>query len=444
MSSIKRIIAYWEYLKGSFPEFPMHKRIFHSIVMLSIATIIFALLRNIFFDSLAPLWLYIVLIFLQVPILYYSRFQNAFKVCYPIWIMSCYTFIIITFFLQGGFNIAIWNLILIVLFTTTLVSHRRYQIAWFVIHCCIFLSLLYVEYYHYELIVNNTVSREIFYFKIAYYSLAAFAIFQIYTNFIITNYTNKRKKLECQRAESEIRGERLKILNEQKNKLISIISHDFNTPLNNIKRYLYLMKQVEVDDATRKQLENELLLVTIDTQNLLMNLLAWSKNNMEGIQFSPEIVNVNDAIIYTKDLYRDIANEKNISLSYQIDNDVHVMGNYEMIDIIIRNFISNAIKFTAEGGKVIVSAIREANLYKLVVADNGVGFSESQLQKLFVSTVDSTPGTRHEKGAGIGLSIAKEFVEMMNGSIGFTSNPGKGTEFFIYLPAVDYKEEEEL
>jgi signal transduction histidine kinase len=120
------------------------------------------------------------------------------------------------------------------------------------------------------------------------------------------------------------------------------------------------------------------------------------------------------------------------------------MGNYEMIDIILRNFISNAIKFTAEGGSVIVSATRDKDLYKLSVLDNGKGFPESQLQKLFVSSVESTPGTRHEKGAGIGLSIAKEFVEMMNGRIGFNSQLNNGTEFYIYLPAVDYHEDHDI
>ncbi len=431
---LRFIKSYWNHLKGHPSDFSMQSRIYHSICLIIMAIMVynipFSLILGLYEATIATL----VLLIFQYVIFYLSRYRNRTYLSFSLFIIISNSFFGYIYFSNNGINGSSLLSLSISYFMVLLVVPRKHYGIWTTLYTLLVGGLLYTEYFYPALITDSYDTRADRFIDIGSTFLMSMILFLSCLTFVINNYN-----LEKQTAEDKTLV--LKKLNDQKNKLISVISHDFNTPLNNIKRYLHIMQQMEVSTEERNQLERELMQVTMDTQNLLLNLLNWTKNNMDSMNHTTEIVNIHDALADTVQLYRKIAGEKLIFFDYNISPEVNVEGNYEMIDIIMRNLISNAVKFTHEGGHIIIDASEENGFYRLSIKDNGSGIPESQQQTLFTTHTAPSYGTRNEKGVGLGLSLCKEFTEAMNGQIGYESEPGIKTEFFICLPAVHFKED---
>lgn len=229
----------------------------------------------------------------------------------------------------------------------------------------------------------------------------------------------------------------LKILNETKDKFFSIISHDLKNPFNvmvTLTKYL----SDNFDQIDREDLKNGL----IDIKNsvnrsfeLLTNLLDWARSQTGKIKFSPKDVSIYELIISSIYLLKINADKKNIKLKMDVHTDLHIMADYNMLETIIRNLISNAIKFTKEGGTVTVKAIKQHQNTQIIVKDTGVGISKEDIEKLFrIDVSHTTVGTGEEKGTGLGLILCKEFAEKHGGTVSVTSQVGKGSTFIITIP----------
>ncbi len=233
------------------------------------------------------------------------------------------------------------------------------------------------------------------------------------------------------------REKQLSALNETKDKLFSIIAHDLKSPFTSILGFSQLLiENIRKYDITK----TELFLGYINSHSkstftLLENLLSWAKSQTGKISYQPEKLNFNEIVKQVIDLSSLVAKVKKISLNYFLSENVTVFADKNMLDSILRNLISNAIKFTNEGGTIDIYAISENDAVEITVSDNGVGMTEEVMKKLFSIDKNHTSiGTNNEKGTGLGLIICKEFVEKHGGKISVESLVGEGTSFKFTLP----------
>lgn len=261
--------------------------------------------------------------------------------------------------------------------------------------------------------------------------------------FIRKSYDRERAAAEEKAATIELRNEQisrqkdqLELSNAEKNKLLSIVSHDMRAPFTHIQGYLQLLQQVEIGSKERLELEKELLNATDQTIEMLSNLLYWSRSQMEGVAVNLAEANLLTIINKTLEIEKTLAAKKHISLSYQVDDNITVVADANMLQLVIRNIISNAIKFTPQGGIINIHIEVLKGLCNIVVADNGMGIDPEKQKTLFTMTSGSTYGTDNEKGVGLGLPLCKEFMERQGGHINFESTPGKGSVFYISIPLV--------
>tara|TARA_B100001115_G_C15728929_1_gene354909 strand:- start:150 stop:875 length:726 start_codon:yes stop_codon:yes gene_type:complete len=224
-----------------------------------------------------------------------------------------------------------------------------------------------------------------------------------------------------------------KELSAQKDRLFSIIGHDLRSPLSGIEGFLNVMDHGGVPDEERKIMQNELLRLTRNSRALLDNLLRWAKRDTKAYEASR--VDYPKLIKMVGEHLRPLSDAKGISLQILIDEgEGTVTGDSDMLEMIIRNLISNAIKFTPKGGWIKVRAYEMESELKLEVEDNGIGMTEEQRKKLFSPHREVGLGTNKEKGVGLGLMLCAEFLNYMSGTIEVRSVKDKGSCFTVRIP----------
>jgi PAS domain S-box-containing protein len=238
--------------------------------------------------------------------------------------------------------------------------------------------------------------------------------------------------------ELKLSESRLQTLNAQKDKFFSIIAHDLKSPFNTILGF----SEILVDQVKEKDFEGIDKYAAIIQQSsnrafdLLMNLLEWSRAQIGKMDFNPEYFEMVSLIEETCSLLDDNALQKSITIQKQLPHNLPVFADLYMISTVLRNLISNAIKFTNAGGEIIVSAGEAATEIVVSVKDNGVGISKDRIGKIFsIGESESTPGTAKEKGTGLGLILCKEFIENHGGRVWVESTEGQGSEFYFAIPS---------
>ncbi|KOH43997.1 PAS domain-containing protein [Sunxiuqinia dokdonensis] len=246
---------------------------------------------------------------------------------------------------------------------------------------------------------------------------------------------SERKQAEQILLENEIR---LRQLNATKDKFFSIIAHDLKSPFNSIIGFTNLLAE-QIEEKDYEGIDKYVNIIEHSAQNamdLLLNLLEWSRTQSGRTEFNPEFVDSVGLINEAVDLLNDAAQQKSINIIKEIPHDAPVFADRYMISSVLRNLISNAIKFTHPGGQILISAREENQELQIAVTDNGVGISNESQNKLFrIEESYSTLGTLNEKGTGLGLILCKEFVEKHKGKIRVESEEGKGSQFLFTIPA---------
>jgi signal transduction histidine kinase len=246
------------------------------------------------------------------------------------------------------------------------------------------------------------------------------------------------KELLVQKEELLKMNDELHELNASKDKFFSIIAHDLKNPFNIIIGLSSLLKEEERsgDPATVRESVSVINSSAVQTYRLLENLLDWANSQRGKISFNPESINLSKIIEEEFNMLYDIAKDKNIVLRSYVDNSYAIEADRNMVKTILRNLISNAIKFTHRSGNVEVRAAIRDNNAEITISDNGIGMSEETMAKLFrIDANLTTLGTENEKGTGLGLFLCKEFVEKHGGTISVESKPGNGSVFRFVLPA---------
>jgi signal transduction histidine kinase len=229
----------------------------------------------------------------------------------------------------------------------------------------------------------------------------------------------------------------LQDLNATKDKFFSIISHDLKGPLNSFTSFSGLLMN-HTDSLSKdeiKMLAKDLDKSLKNLFSLLENLLEWSRSQTGNIQFKAEPFDLTAVLEENKNLLHGQAHNKKINIVNTVQGDLPVQAHRHSVNTVIRNLISNAIKFTPEGGMITLAVAQTKEELKISVSDTGVGMSPEVLEKLFrIDSKHSTKGTADEKGTGLGLILCKDFIEKNGGKIGVESKEGKGSVFYFTLP----------
>jgi len=256
---------------------------------------------------------------------------------------------------------------------------------------------------------------------------------------VVANDQIQEKNVILQLKQEEIitQNEKLNELNATKDKFFSIIAHDLKNPFNSILGFSELLVTNLSVISPEKLLK---MVTTINTSaksafKLLENLLEWARTQTGKIEFKQERTSLKSVFDNVSDITQSIALNKNISLGFELTKDIEVFVDRNMVNTILRNLITNAIKYTHKGGTINVMAGVNEHQTSISVIDNGVGIDPTMIDKLFkISEKVSTAGTEKETGTGLGLLLCKEFVEKHGGQIRVTSEWGKGSEFVFTLP----------
>ncbi|KQC02808.1 sensor histidine kinase KdpD [Pedobacter sp. Hv1] len=427
MKSLKNYItAQWSSIIGTELQFSLEARIFHAISILAIFT---ASINSIINFRLGLIFYGLIMLPLIAVLglgYYLSRYRNKMNIAIGIFAVVFNLLCGATYFAtEGSGSVNLFTFILIIFLLSLLTSKKQFSI-WIPLNILLVIGFFVLEYFYPELVKPLYPDRRHRLVDIAQTWVEVAGMIALITMYIQNNY-NREKEL----AKSRLIA--LEEINETKNKLFSIVAHDLKAPLASVENYLSLLNKIDLDPEEKKTIEQNLLTSTRQTSAMLQNILHWSKDQMQGITVNLSPIPLLKTLHQTILLQQTLASEKNIELDYSIDNEIRVIADPDMLQLIVRNLLNNAIKFSSTGSQINLSIQQEANKCILKVTDTGIGISEEDHFNIFSLKNKGTYGTDQEKGVGLGLMLAKTYIEQQNGEIWFESNLNKGTTFFVSL-----------
>lgn len=242
--------------------------------------------------------------------------------------------------------------------------------------------------------------------------------------------------LEEKNLELRQKNLRLEESNANKDKFFSLIAHDLKSPMTGFLSLAELFENT--DDMQPEQFKEFIRQFRASAENLfqlLENLLTWARIQRGLIEHAPQWANLGDMIHQNITLMAQNARQKKIALVNSVAREVFVYADTHMLEAIIRNLLSNALKFTKPGGSVDITTADAGDFVTVSVSDNGIGMTEEKCVKLFqIGMKIQSKGTADEKGTGLGLILCREFVEKNGGAIGVESRPERGTTVWFTLP----------
>jgi signal transduction histidine kinase len=233
---------------------------------------------------------------------------------------------------------------------------------------------------------------------------------------------------------SEEEKSRFSSLNTIKSKLLAIIAHDLKSPVHSLKAITGLMRMEALSQKEQAELTAEVEHKVNDVNRLIENLLYWANAQMDGAKLAIESISLSAAVDTVKNLVSTIYKHKNINLKVEVNPQIFVEADAQALQIIIRNLLANAYKFSSENSYIHLRAAEEKGLVTTAITDTGVGISAERIHKLF-NVASTTEGTSSERGTGLGLLVCKEYINLQGGKIWVESTEGEGSTFYFCLPS---------
>ncbi|MCF8304585.1 MAG: hypothetical protein K9I94_15025 [Bacteroidales bacterium] len=251
----------------------------------------------------------------------------------------------------------------------------------------------------------------------------------------------KKMEQEVEKRTTELKAseQKLKEMNATKDKMLSVISHDLKNPFNSLMGFTNLLRN-EYDDYSDEEKRKMIRILDNTLQNtyeLLENLLAWASSQYGNLTLKKSDIDLGEIAEEVIRQHENLATDKKIKLHNQIGSGIKVYADSNMASTIIRNLVTNAIKFSPKDEEVKLYAAAEDGFVKVTIEDHGKGLAREEIPRLFSGDKDQKlkkEGTASERGTGLGLNISREFVEMNGGNIWVESEPGKGSRFIFTLP----------
>ncbi len=386
-----------------------------------------------FFVASLPAWVSLVVLYLNFYIRYEAGMITYF-VLYPLATSIVY---------MSGMNLGvelyfIMNGILAVFFLP-LISQMLFSVGLSMVSY--FVLVVINKDYNYQLHTSN--------FFLYLFNQVTAIIFIFYALFLIKKEnnlyqfgilaTNKalqetNDKIEKQKQEIEQKAAELSELNLLKNKLFSVISHDMKTPMYALRNLFRGMQQQDMSGEEIKAIIPDVVNDLNYTTGLMENLLHWVKNQMDAANISPIELDIEEIAEDAIHVHKLQANTKKISIKKEVVGNFRVIGDKDMVKLVLRNLLSNAIKFTPENGKIVIRIKRENSFCRVSIIDNGIGMDSAAMAKIQENNYYSTNGTSQESGTGLGLMLSKDFLSKNGGELFVESEPGKGSVFSFTLP----------
>ncbi len=385
-------------------------------------------------------WLCMVSLVFIAGLYYLSKIRRKSSIAITLFCIVCNVTFVYCYFYDSGIlgpNLLLFALSFFIIIT--IVPKTQYKI-WVPVNMLVVFSVLAVEYYWPELAPDLYLSSlaKTIDFGVTYLVSAILIFLSI--SYMRRNYEHERlsveqrnREIEAQKDEILLQKGALEYMNREKDRLLSIVAHDIRMPLSSIQGYLEILNSIGLDEEEKQLIEGQLLQITRDTSEMLMNLLSWSRTQLKGSHVQLKAIDVNEVLKDWLKIESAIAVKKGIRLRMLTAGQLHVMADYDMLHLVIRNLVSNAIKFTPEGGEVIISTRYRGSDGMIIISDNGIGITAEKQQHLFQLNASTTYGTNNEKGIGLGLLLCKEFTEKQQGNIWFESEFDKGSVFYISL-----------
>lgn len=393
-------------------------------------------LQNIKYDVVA-----LSAFFLHLSAYLMVRIRQSFYWAVGLYGLVGYLLLFYAFMHSGGFNGAINYAYLILFVTLAVVVPPHFRYLLFGVLVATVLAMTASEYGWSELIDASLFEGYRQYRPLSRLLIYLSVIFMIYggATFLLNNYESKAHRL---RAEMNDKKEQAHLLqkqnrllqesNEQKNRLFSIIGHDLRLPMASIESFLREIKQQDLDQKSRRYFIEELLKLTENSRHLLDNLLRWAQRDASRPQLGT--TNAREIANSVIQAIAPIAREKDIGIENLIEQETSIWADPTMLEMILRNLLTNAIKFSRPGATVKMRSYQLLEYLRLEVEDHGLGMSPEQMAVLFSEQPPVRNGTKHEKGLGLGLRLCKDFTEKMGGELEVESQVGKGTTVRLLLP----------
>jgi two-component system, sensor histidine kinase and response regulator len=254
---------------------------------------------------------------------------------------------------------------------------------------------------------------------------------------LIDELSKESQKLTKVNKKLAVSEQQLREALDTKDKFFSIIAHDIKNPLYSIILNSEILVNYgdELDQERLLQKHNQIYMTTKRLNDLLENLLQWARSQMGKINYEPSEFDLNKMVHEIADLFKPHLESKNLALENNIPRHSILYADIKLINTVIRNLVSNAVKYSNKDSKIEVNIIENNDNTEIFVKDHGVGISPEKAEKIFkIGKTISTPGTDKEKGTGLGLILCKEFVELHGGRIWIESNLNQGSEFHFTIP----------
>lgn len=419
--------SFWYYLTGTNSEFSLESRIFHSFCVLAIITLAYCIPINLALNLPNSAIIALIALVSQSILYYLSRFKKKTRLSLILSIVIIHIVLIINYYFNSGINGPTHLILLAVFFTVIAVSKPESYKYWISLNIALAIALPLIEYYYPEFLINFYTSPLNHFLDIISSYFICSMLILIGLRYIKKNYYISQSLLEAKALD-------LERINQTKNKLFSIISHDLRAPIASLQSYLEILSQMDMEEENWQEIRTDLIQISQSTDNMLSNLLTWSKSQMEGIKLDKKLINLADALSPVIEVFHSVARVKQIELNYSINHTLKVLADEDMLQLVIRNILSNSIKFTHPVGRIDLEVTFDNLNYLIKISDTGIGMTESIQSSLFSIKAEPSYGTKNEKGVGLGLSLSKEFTELQGGKIWFESSPGIGTSFFLSMP----------
>lgn len=420
--SIKRLLYH---CIGSVEDTLLRARIFHAVSIIAMMGLPIAIFVNFFVKVPLANYALVAAVILIAALFVLSRVFGRLRLSLVLFSIGINIFIAINYFINSGIQGPTLILFLLsFVFTFTFMPSRQI-IYWMLFNVGNVGVLLIYEYINPHSIPYSYEERHDLFLDMATTYVSVVACIGAVLFFLIHNY--ELEKLRALKA-----SQALKVANDSKTRLLSVLSHDLRSPLNSIAGYLETLNEFELSDEERHFLERNLLDETKGMQVMLHNLLSWTKAQMdEGAHVNFTKLNLSSTVNDCINLQQSAAGRKSIMVKTSVDPALEINADSVMLKMVIQNLLNNSIKFTPIGGEIQIFSRTVPGVVQLHISDNGIGIPVERQANLFTFHASSTYGTNHEKGVGLGLILCKEYTEMQKGRIQFTSQPGQGTTFIL-------------
>ena len=425
-------------------KFSLEERIFNTFCVIAFVSMLIEIPFNFLIGLVVPGTLCIIALFFSIYLYYLSRFKRKSTLSIIFFCIFCNVAFSISYFYNSGIfgpNLLLFSIIFLLIISV--IPKNQFKV-WIPLQTLLVLSILTIEYYNPNLapMVYSSDFTKFLDFGVTY--LVAVALIYFAISYIRKNYDSERAlvldkgiALEEQSKKIIQQNEELEKLSIEKDKLFSIVTHDIKTPLNSIQGYLELLAQVDLNNEERLLLKQQLLEVTKNTSSMLTNVLSWSKTQLEGSHAELVSLDVKQTLTNGLNIEHSNAKRKGVALDIYCEDGFEIIADQNMFELVMRNLVNNAIKFTPKDGSVTINVIEEDGKCVIMVKDTGLGIGHHQQEKIFKLKACSTFGTNNERGIGLGLMLCKEFTELQGGEIWFDSTPKQGSTFNLSFNKVN-------